>query len=391
VAKSKKDIKLSATRINTFLRCKLKYWFNYHEHLPKLTNPSFKLGIAVHEALERAGQLWMEKGFFSEEDKKTILKLYDEVSVREGIFDYSIHKEGKELLKNRLNNFELGKGIINLEYSFGMNGCNNIVTEEGVPLIGAIDKVSEADEDTLLIVDYKTSKTAPTYDDLKSDIQLSIYDLVAHMKWPNYKRIILALDLLKSDILYTYRTEEEREEFKKYLKVIYDSMLKFTKKDAKASLNMFCPWCDYKDYCDTYKKACKKSDYKFLQTLDLSDEELVAEWKNVRDTKKILENRERELSMIMIEKIKKEGSNIYGEEEEVYIRQNSRTNYDTDVVAKLIPNEEFVKMANLNKKVVEGYMDSNPVVKREIENSASVNYTTPFLATKKVKKSKKNK
>lgn len=388
MAKSKKEIKLSATRINTFLRCKLKYWFNYHEHLPKLTNPAFKLGIAVHEALERAGQLWMEKGFFSKEDKKDILKLYDEVSVKEGIFDFAIHKEGKELVKNRLNNFELGKGIINLEYSFGTSEHNTLVTDEGIPLVGAIDKVIEADDDTLLIVDYKTSKTAPTYDDLKTDIQLSIYDLAAHMKWPNYKRIILALDLLKSDIIYTYRTEEEREEFKKYLKVVYDAMIDFTKKDARASLNMFCPWCDYKDYCDTYKKACKKSDYKFLQTLGLSDEELIAEWKNVRDTKKILENRERELAMIIIEKIKKEGHSLSGEEEEVYIRQNSRTNYDTDVVAKLIPKEEFVKMANLNKKAVEGYMENNPVVKKEIENSANVSYTTPFLATRKSKKNK---
>jgi CRISPR/Cas system-associated exonuclease Cas4 (RecB family) len=47
-----KKIKLSATRVSSFLSCKQKYWFSYHERLPKVANPSFKLGTAVHETLE---------------------------------------------------------------------------------------------------------------------------------------------------------------------------------------------------------------------------------------------------------------------------------------------------------------------------------------------------
>jgi RecB family exonuclease len=387
---SKKEIKLSATRISSFLECKYKYWCNYVEHLPKVASPAFRLGIAVHEALELAGNIWIKKEKFTKADKKNILDKYVEVAVREGIEDKQVHDEGKRLVKKRIDKFDLGK-ILGLEIEFGFRGKENVTTSDGVPLMGAIDKAIEIDEDTLLIVDYKTSKTAPTADQMKSDTQLSIYDLVASYKWPNYKRIILSLDLLKSEMLYSYRTPEERIEFEHYLKELYDQMNKFTKKDAKPQLNMFCPWCDYKEYCTAYEKACKKSDYKFLAATKLEEAALVQEWQDVKSIKKILEERDRELSMILMEKIKREETNPTWGDKEVYIRQNSRTNYDLEVVSKVIPQDRLVKMMNLNKKAVEEYANENPAARDLIFQSAQVNFTTPFLATKKLRKGKETK
>jgi putative RecB family exonuclease len=350
-------------------------------------SPAFRLGTAVHEALELAGNIWMKKEKFTAADKKKILKKYEEVAVTEGIDDMSIHAMGKSLVKKRIDAFDLGK-ILGLEVAFGFRGKEDITTADGVPLMGAIDKAIEVDEDTVLIVDYKTSKTAPTADQMKTDNQLSIYDLVASYKWPNYKRIILALDLLKSDILYTYRTEEERREFESYLKIVYDQMLSFTKKQAKPQLNMFCPWCDYKEYCETYQKACKKSDYKFQAATKLSEGDLIQEWQDVKSIKKILEERDRELSMILMEKIKREETQPTWGDKEVYIRQNSRTVYDLDIISKIVPQDRLVGMVNLNKRAVEDYANQNPAHRELIYSAARVNFTTPFLATKKIRKKK---
>jgi len=382
---AKKEIKISATRISSFLECKYKYWCNYVEHLPKVPSPAFRLGLAVHESLELAGQIWMKKEKFSAVDKKKILKKYDEISIREGIEDMSIHKEGQEIVLNRVNNFALGDKILGLELKFGFSDSENITTKDGVPLIGAIDKVIEVDEDTLLIVDYKTSKTAPTADQMKVDTQLSIYDLVASKKWPQYKRIILSLDLLKHELLYSYRTKEERNDFEEYLKSIHAQMVSFTKKEAIPRLNIFCPWCDYREYCSLYKKACKKSDYKFLKTITLSDEEIINEWKDVKNVSKILEERKRELSMILMEKIKKSNINLITENEEIYIRQSSKTTYDVNKVAKIVSLDDLTKMISLNKRGLENYMSANPTVKDLIGDAKETNFITPFLATRKIK------
>ena len=288
----------------------------------------------------------------------------------------------------RLKKFLTGRKILDLEIKFGFwgkDGGKQVKSKLGVPLMGAIDKVEEYDDDTILIIDYKTSKTAPTSYQMRSDVQLSLYDLVARQLYPQYKRVILSLDLLKSDVLYTYRTDKEREEFEEYLKVIYDAMLALKPEDVKASLNMFCPWCDYKDYCSTYQRACKKSDYTFLPTMQYDDVQLVEEWENVKAVKKILESRERELGMVMMEKIKRNAENLKGSQSEIYVRQNSSTNYDLETVYESVPSDDFAGLVNLNKKAVKMYLDLNPSVKDRISETATTNYTSPFLASRKKK------
>jgi hypothetical protein len=192
-------------------------------------------------------------------------------------------------------------------------------------------------------------------------------------------------------MLYTYRTEEERADFELYLKEVYDQMVSFTKKDAKPQLNMFCPWCDYKEYCETYEKACKRSEYKFLAATKLPQDDLVQEWQDVKNIKKILEMRDRELSMILMEKIKREDLSPTWGDKEVYIRQNARTNYDLDVVSKVVPVDQLIKMVNLNKRSVEEYANKNPAHRELIYGAAQVNFTSPFLATKKIRKKKETK
>ena len=48
-------------------------------------------------------------------------------------------------------------------------------------------------------------------------------------------------------------------------------------------------------------------------------------------------------------------------------------------------------MANLNKRAVDSYLDANPAIKGKVLRASRTNYTSPFLAVKKVKKAKKTK
>ena len=92
-----------------------------------------------------------------------------------------------------------------------------------------------------------------------------------------------------------------------------------------------------------------------------------------------------------MEKIRRDFKNVAGNEKEVYIRQNSRTTYDLNSVYKTVPSDDFHRLVNINKKALEGYMISNPVVKERVTSAAITNYTSPFLSVKKVKKLKKKK
>jgi hypothetical protein len=120
--------------------------------------------------------------------------------------------------------------------------------------------------------------------------------------------------------------------------------------------------------------------------VNYTDDQLVTEWESVKSIKKILENRERELGMILMEKIKRKSENIVADELEVYVRQNSKIDYDLNTVHKAVPAEDFPGLVNLNKKAVDSYINLNPAVREFIADTATTNYTSPFLATKKVKK-----
>lgn len=402
--KSKKEnrpnIKVSTTRINTFLQCKLKYKYSYIDKYPRVSPPAFKLGTAVHEALEYAGNIWMGKEHFTDEDIENILAYYNKVSVREGIEDQSVHKEGRDMVKRRLDYFSAGEKIIELEKVFGMKGEPEIITNRGVPLIGAIDKVAEYDSDTLIIVDYKTLATAPTSSEIKDDIQLSLYDLVANILYPNYKRIILSLDLLRFDPIYTYRTKEEREEFEKYLKVVYDQMCEFDPSvDAKPTLNQFCAWCDFRNYCEVYREACQKSNYRFLELNNANEETLFKEWEHIKNLERIISNRKKEISNVVINRIRKKGTTLSNEDgEELYIRQNSRIDYDVGSIYNTIPSKDFVNLVSLKKSALDKYVNENPVFKESVDKAGSVNFNKPFIDKRKgsngsnnSKKNKKNK
>lgn len=383
---SEYTIKMSATRISSFLRCRWKYWCQYVERLPRLDNPAFRLGSTCHDTLEFAGRIWQKKGKFTATDKKKILKEYDKISVKEGVEDQQTHVLGKELVSRRVDDFKLGNKIIGLEDKFGFRDTPEVVTPEGVPLMGAIDKAVEIDDNTLLIVDYKTSKTAPDHNQLKSDEQLSIYHIAAKILYPQYDRIILSLDLLKHDIMYTYRTDEEIQAFQEYLVAVYEEMVNLEEKDAKYTVNIFCPWCDFSNNCEGFKRACKKSEYVFTDINDMSNESLLSEWNEVRSTKKVLEGREKALSSIMMEKIKRRSDNIIADGKEVYIRQNSKTTYDVATVSDCVPKKDFAKLVYLNKRATDFYMEKNPTVKSKIQDSSKLSFMSPFLATKKVKK-----
>jgi len=374
-------IMVSATRLSMFLQCKWKYWCNYVLKLPRKPNLSFKLGLAVHGALFLAGQIWQKQEKFTAEDIKRIREEYSSIAAKEGIEDPVIYKDGMDMVMERLKNFVNGK-IIAVEERF------RVTTDTGVILIGAMDKIEEINNDTLLVTDYKTSKYFETQDELKSDIQLSIYDLVASIKYPKYKRIVLSLDYLRGDPVYTYRTVEERQSFLEYVTVIYNEMLKLEKEDAKPTLNDMCNWCDFTENCTAYQEAVGGKVFIKRKPEDYSDEDLIKEYLDIQSKKRIIDKRERELKNYILRKIESTQKNLIANGKELYPRQRLSTVYDPKLVYENVPLQDFLRMISISKKEADKYFEKNPAAKVIVQENARKSYTSPFIGVKNLKKSK---
>jgi len=350
--------------------------------LPRADSIFFKLGTAVHGALEYAGRLIKDSYGrpFTDDEIKDVMDKYLELAAAERIEDFDILKDGQAMVMKKLGNFTIGRSILELENKF------RIETYEGVPAIGAMDKIVEIDDDTVGIIDYKTNKWAASAKDLKSDMQLSFYDLAASVMYPKYKKVVLIMDYLRAKPVYSYRTAEDRKTFAQYVKGIYDNILETEVEDLKPSLNQFCGWCDYKTHCPKYAQTMGASDVEYKPAELLGTEALIEEYDLIKNQKKIIENRERELKMVVAEKIREAGDDLYGEGKKIIVKQSSRLNYDAEEVMKLIPARDLKKIIAINKAKLDRYLaNDRPDLKDEVTKTATFTFNSPWFEVRAYK------
>jgi RecB family exonuclease len=367
---------LSATRVNSWLTCGLKYKFSYHSDLPRKDSIFFKLGKAVHSALEFAGKMYKFEPF-SKEEYHLIADRFLEEAAKERIDEIELLKDGKDMVINKAHDFQFGRKTLSLEKFFRTK------TDGGIPLIGAIDRIVEIDDNTIGIIDYKTSKFAMSGAELRSDVQLSMYDLVAKIMYPDYKKRVLVMDYLRSKPVLSYRSDEEREEFTKFISQIYQSILDTHEDDLKPSLNKFCSNCDYRSYCPAYTQVLGAADQNYVAAELLNNTELITEWEDVKNRKKVLEERERELKMIVADRIRETGENIQGGGKRLIVRQNSRVMYDREMVFKYVPSADWRKVTTVHKKGLEDYLrNERPDLSKKIRDTATYSFNAPFFVVK---------
>ncbi len=177
-----KNIKLSATKLKTFLSCKRKYYHKYIEQIkgheiPKDMPAEWEIGTAVHEALK---ELYSKKSSYSSLDdlKRDLNKELDAVCGDSELDSYLISMQKRrmnEFCQNEIERFGDGWQVKYCEKSMECSFA-------GITLFGVIDRV-DAIGDEIYVLDYKTGSyplyTAKTFQEA-TDFQLEFYYLLAN-------------------------------------------------------------------------------------------------------------------------------------------------------------------------------------------------------------------
>jgi len=176
-----KDIKLSSTRLKTFLTCKRKYYHKYIEHtkshtIPKDVPQEHEIGITVHLALK---ELYTKKNYYEDATllKKDLDRELDAVCGKSELDKYliAIHKKRfHQFAINDVERFKDGWVVVSCEDFFEIN-------YHGMTLIGQIDRVDKRDNE-IEVLDYKTGGytlyNKNNFSDA-TDFQLEFYHLLA--------------------------------------------------------------------------------------------------------------------------------------------------------------------------------------------------------------------
>ncbi|MEO6729371.1 MAG: ATP-dependent DNA helicase, partial [Candidatus Dojkabacteria bacterium] len=172
--------KLSASALNEYIECPLKFKFNRLIKVPKAKDKSIALGNAMHFALEHFYRNLI-KG--EEKDSNFLKFLFKQQLERELLSpdDYdSVLAEGTNIIENYYN-FYKGTFQTPIEVEYGFYGRNLLLELEGmdaIPLSGKIDKMEPLERNSMgqvtkiKVVDYKT-KTPESENAIRGDTKNS--------------------------------------------------------------------------------------------------------------------------------------------------------------------------------------------------------------------------
>ncbi|HLO43995.1 MAG TPA: PD-(D/E)XK nuclease family protein [Leadbetterella sp.] len=288
---------LSASSINDFLSCKLRFYWKYLEKIKnedelKIQIGADVFGTIVHKVLENLDQPYLETGVQIgleqiKEQKNNIVKELDK-AIEEGhkAFDFGsgmnlillsvVQKILEKYFQKRLDEFSGNFRILGVEKQ--LNTLYRTETCE-VLLKGVIDKV-ELHSEGLHIVDYKTGKVVPKdleslkvgdlndtlLDPDKSKLrQLIIYyflinsNLVElekafgqHISMPHLQLLIYSFRNLSSSLFFDkapFAHEELIASVENLLQVITDDLLNSNSDFAQTQDKEQCKFCDFTNVC----------------------------------------------------------------------------------------------------------------------------------------------
>jgi len=233
---------LSASDIDTYRVCPLKYKFARVFRIPQEPTIHQRFGIVLHQVLERfhtqgGGSLdalmnlfeaaWRRSGFGESDDELQFRARAVDALRRYWELDRS--SDAEPVWFERSFAFRLGPHLLR----------------------GRVDRVDRHADGSYELIDYKTGK-AKTRQDLREDIQLSLYQMGARESWRLETSAQSYLYVLTGEKVPVAHSEEELERVRGTVTEIADGILR-QDFEPRPSYEV-CSFCDYRIICPAAEK-----------------------------------------------------------------------------------------------------------------------------------------
>jgi DNA helicase-2/ATP-dependent DNA helicase PcrA len=232
-----RGLMLSASDIDTYRICPLKYKFARVFRIPQEPTIHQRFGIALHQVLERfhsagGGDLsalmelfdasWRRSGFGDSDDE---LQFRDRaVSALERYWEQDRRSESRPVWFERSFAFRLGPHLLR----------------------GRVDRVDRHPDGRFELIDYKTGK-AKSERELREDVQLSLYQMGARESWRLETSAQSYFYVLTGERVPVEHSEEELERVRATVSEIAAGILRQEFEPTPSA--EVCSFCDYRIIC----------------------------------------------------------------------------------------------------------------------------------------------
>src|SRR3989338_7896278 len=170
---------LSYSAIESFRICPLHFKLRYILRLPTAPSAALSLGNSIHNALRDFYSVRrIRDGGSKSKELEFLLKLLDRNWQQQGFSSQEHEQETKQTAKEYLQNYlksplhKFARPIF-IEKSFSFK------VDPSLKILGKMDRIDDAGEGNIEIIDYKTGANLPNQNNLDHNLQMTIYALAA--------------------------------------------------------------------------------------------------------------------------------------------------------------------------------------------------------------------
>lgn len=370
---------LSASRIDTYLKCPHRYYIEY-ELERRQESEALNFGHLIHSVFERLFQGNYENPI--EDGKKLFGELWSQGQLR----DISYFKLGQKVIEDffRKNDyFTLRQAVYQKpEYEF------NIPINDGeisFILTGRIDLPLDRGEGILEIVDFKTSVLPKSTFELEEDVQMNVYYYAAQKLFPEFKKIRLTLYYLRYDQAVTVERVIGEDVnfiswFEDFLRATYRQIL--NDQTHNATPNEFCAYCIGRKECNYVPSI--EAEFDTLRNANISETssitELLKQYDKIRYMLGVLEQKEEEIKEVFKKILTSVDSDcIKYNSRTISLRNNPKTVYNPVTVYELLGPEKFFEVVEVRKQKVDKIVGDNQELLKKLRSTAHINYGKPYV------------
>lgn len=234
-------MKLSKSSVNSFLKCRRQFRYQYIDKIEQAPNEFMQLGTDVHEIAEK---FIKEGGIHTEDYRQKLDEIAKEVNSE---YDLEIH------LNNLSSFFE--EVFHNPDMKYEVFCCEEYLKDEEHNFSGLCDLVVRDENNDIIIIDYKTGKSGSIK---KYRLELCYYKMLLESKYPN-------IDVISAGIFFT---KDGKSRFLNFVECQEKGafcneadcdaaieLLDFIRDEVKAnrlppSKQYLCRYCGYQTLCE---------------------------------------------------------------------------------------------------------------------------------------------
>ncbi len=247
----------SHSRLGSFEKCPLQYRYRYVDRIKReVFGIEAFMGNRVHEALEF---LYQEVG------KKRLPKVDAVVAHYHARWTAEYNPEKVRIVRSTLHADDYrvtGEECVRYFYdeekpfdqteTLGLEAKFQFALDPNgrYAIMGFIDRLARSGPGIYEVHDYKTGASIPSESDLRSDRQLSLYQMAVKDKYPDAAEVRLVWHFLaRKENRILRRSEAELEAHRKQAIRLIDTIE--AARDYPARETALCRWCEYRDICPT--------------------------------------------------------------------------------------------------------------------------------------------